>query len=270
MNLPFLSRSPRVAVVRLHGAIMASASPMGGQALNLASLAPVLASAFSLRRASAVFLIINSPGGSPVQSSLIAQRIRALAEEKKLPVTAFIEDAAASGGYWLACAADEIIADPGSILGSIGVISQGFGVQGAMAKLGVERRLRTAGTEKSFWDPFGPERPEDLARLDALLAELHAEFRGWVTQRRGGKLRAPTEELFTGRFWAGRRAVELGLADGLGEIRAEARRRYGPKVKLVPFGGRRRGLLSRLLPGLSAEALLAVAEERALWGRLGL
>ena len=270
MNLPFLSRAPRVAVVRLHGAIMASAGQLGGQALNLAGLAPVLQRAFSLKRASAVFLVINSPGGSPVQSSLIAQRIRALAEEKKLPVVAFVEDAAASGGYWLACAADEIIADPGSILGSIGVISPGFGLQGAMAKLGVERRLRTAGTEKSFWDPFGPERPEDLARLDALLAELHAEFRGWVEQRRGARLKAPAEQLFTGRFWAGRRAVELGRAAGLGEIRAEARRRYGPKVQLVPFGGRRRGLLSRLLPGLSAEALLAVAEERALWGRLGL
>ncbi len=270
MTLSFFSRAPRVAVVRLHGAIMASASPLGGTALNLASLAPVLARAFSLKRASAVCLIINSPGGSPVQSSLIAQRIRALAAEKRLPVLAFVEDAAASGGYWLACAADEIFVDPTSIVGSIGVIAQGFGLDGAMARLGVARRLRTAGTEKSFWDPFAPERPADVARLDALLAEMHAEFRAWVLERRGDRLRTPDEEAFTGRFWAGRRAVELGLADGLGELRGEMRRRFGEKVKLVPFGGRRRGLLSRLLPGLSAEALLAAAAERALWGRLGL
>ena len=270
MNLPFLSRPPRVAVVRLHGAIMASSGLAGGNVLNIASLAPVLERAFSLKRASAVCLVINSPGGSPVQSSLIAQRIRALAEEKHLPVLAFVEDAAASGGYWLACAADEIFADPASIVGSIGVIAQGFGLDGALARLGVERRLRTAGTEKSFWDPFAPERPADVARLDALLAELHAEFTGWVSARRGARLRAPAGEVVTGRVWGGRRAVELGLADGLGEVRGEMRRRFGPKVKLVPFGGRRRGLLSRLLPGLSAEALLEVAAERALWGRLGL
>ena len=270
MILSFLSRPPRVAVVRLHGAIMARPGPIGGPALNLESLAPVLARAFALKRAKAVFLVINSPGGSPVQSSLIAHRIRALAAENNLPVVAFVEDAAASGGYWLACAADEIIADPGSILGSIGVIAQGFGFTEALGKLGVERRLRTAGGEKSFWDPFAPERPADVARLDALLADLHAEFRAWVMARRGDRLRAPIEELFSGRFWGGRRSVALGLADGLGEIRGEARRRFGDKVRLVPFGGRRRGLLSRLLPGLSADALLAVAEERALWSRLGL
>jgi signal peptide peptidase SppA len=258
-----------VAVVRLQGAIMARPGGLAA-GLNLAGIAPVLERAFALKRARAVFLVINSPGGSAVQSSLIAARIRALAEEKKLPVVACVEDAAASGGYWLACAADEIVADPGSILGSIGVIAQGFGFPEALAKLGVERRLRTAGEEKSFWDPFRPERPEDLARLDTLLAELHAEFRAWVLARRGDRLRAPAEELFTGRFWGGRRAVELGLADGLGDLHGEARRRYGEKVRLVWFGGRRRGLLARLLPGLSMQALLAGLEERALWQRLGL
>jgi serine protease SohB len=256
---------PRVAVVRLAGAIMARGGGLGGGGLNIEAIGPVLDRAFALKRAKAVFLVINSPGGSAVQSSLIAQRIRALAEEKKLPVIACVEDAAASGGYWLACAADEIIADPTSILGSIGVIASGFGAVEALEKLGVERRLRTAGAEKSFWDPFSPERPQDVARLDALLGELHDEFRTWVAQRRASRLQAPPEELFTGRFWAGRKAVALGLADGLGELRGEARRRYGTKVRLVWFGAQRRGLLARLLPGV-----MAALEERALWARLGL
>ncbi|GGC37794.1 serine protease [Siccirubricoccus deserti] len=268
MNLPFLDRRPRVALVRLQGTI--TPRPGIGGGLNLASVAPQLDRAFGLKRAVAVFLVINSPGGSPVQSSLIAGHIRRLATEKKLPVIACVEDAAASGGYWIACAADEIVTDPASILGSIGVIAAGFGFQGALEKLGVERRLRTAGTEKSFWDPFRPERPEDAARLEGLLEELHAEFRNWVTERRGPKLKLPPGEAFTGRFWPGRRAVELGLADRLGDAAGEARRRFGEKVRLVPIGGPRPPLLRRLLPGFSAEAVLAVAEERAAWARLGL
>ena len=226
MNLPFLGSGPRVALVRLHGVISARPGGIGPTSLSLASLAPVLDRAFGLRRLAAVFLVINSPGGSAVQSSLIAGRIRRLAEEKRLPVIACVEDAAASGGYWLACAADEILADPASILGSIGVIAAGFGFAEALAKLGVERRVRTAGAEKSFWDPFRPERPEDAARLHALLEDTHEEFRAWVRARRGDRLRAPDDELFSGRFWTGRRAVELGVADRLGaDPVAEAKRR---------------------------------------------
>jgi serine protease SohB len=202
--LPF-DRRPRVALVRLSGAI--SARPGFGGGLSLSSAAPALDRAFGLRRVAAVFLALNSPGGSPVQSSLIAAHIRRLADEKKVPVVACVEDAAASGGYWIACAADEIVADPSSILGSIGVISAGFGFQDAIARIGVERRLRTAGAEKSFLDPFQEERPEDMERLRILLGELHGEFRGWVSSRRGAKLKAPAEELFTGRFWPGRKAV---------------------------------------------------------------
>ena len=264
---PF-DRRPRVALVRLSGAI--SARPGFGGGLSLSSAAPALDRAFGMRRVAAVFLALNSPGGSPVQSSLIAARIRSLADEKKVPVVACVEDAAASGGYWIACAADEIVADPSSILGSIGVISAGFGFQDAIARIGVERRLRTAGTEKSFLDPFSEERPEDAARLRALLEDLHGEFRGWVSSRRGAKLKAPAEEVFTGRFWPGRRAVELGLADRLGDARGEARRRFGPKVRVVPVGGPRRPLLQRLLPSISAEAAVAALEERAAWARLGL
>lgn len=267
MRIPFLSpRPPTVAVVRLEGAIMARSGPFGG--LNAAGLNPLLERAFALKGLSAVFLALNSPGGSPVQSSLIARRIRQLAEEKKVPVVAVCEDAAASGGYWIACAADEIVADPASILGSIGVISAGFGFQGAMARLGVERRLRTAGTEKSTGDPFRPETPEDRARLEELLAELHREFQDWVRARRAPRLKAPEEVLFTGRFWTGRRALELGLCDRLGDLRGEAERRFGPKVRLVRVGARRRRWPFSLLP--TPQDLLAAAEERAAWGRLGL
>ena len=272
MTLPFLDRSPRVALVRLQGVIAARpGGAFGPPSLSLAGVAPVLERAFALKRLSAVFLVINSPGGSAVQSSLIAARIRALAEEKKLPVIACVEDAAASGGYWLACAADEIVADPASILGSIGVIAAGFGFTEALGKLGVERRVRTAGTEKSFWDPFRDESPADAERLGVLLDDIHAEFRAWVRARRGDRLKAPEETLFTGRFWTGRRALELGLADRLGaDPLAEAKRRFGEKVKLIPVGGRRAPLWRRLLPGLSAEAGIAALEERAAWARLGL
>jgi serine protease SohB len=217
-----------------------------------------------------VVLVVNSPGGSPVQSSLVAQRIRRLADEKKVPVIACVEDAAASGGYWLACAADEIVADPASILGSIGVVSAGFGLSEALGRWGVERRLHTAGTEKSFLDPFRPERPGDLERLQGLLAELHETFKDWVRARRAGKLKVAEDELFTGRFWTGKQAVELGLADRLGEASAEIKARFGERARAVPLGQRRPPWPVRLLPGLSAEALFAAAEEHAAWARLGL
>ncbi len=265
--LPF-DRRPRVALVRLAGTI--SARPGFGGGLSLSTAAPSLDRAFGLRRVDAVFLALNSPGGSPVQSSLIAAHVRRLADEKKVPVVACVEDAAASGGYWIACAADEIVADPSSVLGSIGVISAGFGFQDAIARIGVERRLRTAGAEKSFLDPFQAERPEDMERLRTLLHDLHGEFRDWVAARRGARLKAPAEELFTGRFWPGRKAVELGLADRLGDVRGEAKRRLGPKARLIPVGGPRRPLLQRLLPGVSVEAAVAALEERAAWARLGL
>lgn len=272
--LPLFDSRPRVALVRLQGLIAARPSPLLAGGLNIASVGPLLDRAFGLRRLSAVMLAINSPGGSAAQSSLIASRIRRLAEEKKLPVIACVEDAAASGGYWLACAADEIVADPASILGSIGVISAGFGFQEAIARLGVERRLRTAGEEKSFLDPFRPEQPRDRERLEQLLQALHEEFKAWVRARRGTRLKAPEEELFTGRFWTGRRAVELGLADRIGDAEGEAKRRFGKKARLIPVGARRPLLPWRRLPGLgaaaAADAVVAALEERAAWARLGL
>ena len=270
MKLPFLQRHPRVAVLRLSGLIAARTGGFAPPGISAQVMAPLIERAFAIRRLSAVVLIVNSPGGSPVQSSLVAQRIRRLADEKKVPVIAFVEDAAASGGYWLACAADEIVADPASILGSIGVISAGFDLSAAIGRVGIARRLHTAGTEKSFLDPFRPERPEDLDRLQGLLAELHETFKDWVRTRRAGKLAAPEEQLFTGRFWTGKQAVELGLADRLGEASSEIKARFGEKARIIGIGARRQPWFARLLPGMSADALLAAAEERAAWARLGL
>jgi serine protease SohB len=265
-----LEGPPRIPVVRLAGLIAARApGGFGAATLSAAGIAPVLERAFSQKRAPAVVLVINSPGGSPVQSSLIAARIRQLSEQKKVPALAVVEDAAASGGYWLACAADEIVADACSILGSIGVISAGFGFQDAIARIGVERRLVTAGEHKSFLDPFRPARPQDEARQRELLDALHEEFRTWVRARRGARLTGEEGALFSGRFWTGREAVALGLADGLGDLYGEVRRRFGEKAKLLPLGQRRPSLLQRLIPGVAQQAALAM-EERTAWARLGL
>ncbi len=263
--LPFLPQDPVVSVVRLNGLI----APAGrvGAGLNDATLAPLLERAFTRGRPKAVALAINSPGGSPVQSSLIAARIRRLAEEKSLPVHAFVEDVAGSGGYWLAAAADHIWVDETSIVGSIGVISAGFGLQDFIGRYGVERRVYTAGQSKSFLDPFRPEKAEDVERLKRLLDEIHAAFIAHVKARRGGRL-ADEPALFTGEFWAGRRAVELGLADGVAHLVPKLQEIYGEKVRLVPHAVRR-PLFQRLGAQLAGAALQGV-EERALWARYGL
>jgi serine protease SohB len=257
-----LRRQARVNVVRLTGAI----GTAGRGGLSDAGIAPLLERAFRSGRPSAVALIVNSPGGSPVQSSLIGARIRRLADETETPVHAFVEDAAASGGYWIASAADDIHCDAASILGSIGVISAGFGAHEAIARLGIERRVRTAGRSKSQLDPFRPENPEDTARLDDLLAQMHQVFIAHVESRRGARLSTETD-LFDGRFWLGAEAVRLGLADGIGHPVPVLKARYGDKVRLRVFG-QRRSLAQRLGLSLGTEAL-ALAEEAALWARLG-
>ena len=231
-----LSRSPVVPVVRLSGVIASGGGPLSGRSLSAESVAPLLKRAFDMRGAKAVALAINSPGGSPVQSALIAQRIRLHAREKGLPVSAFVEDVAASGGYWLACAADEIVVDPSSIVGSIGVISAGFGFQDLIARFGVERRVHTSGERKAMLDPFRPENPDDVERLKRLQAEIHDGFKDWVRQRRGRLLKADETTLFTGEFWTGKRGLELGLADGLGELRTTLQARYGAKVRNISKG----------------------------------
>ncbi len=265
-------RGPVVPVVRLSG-VIASSGLLGNRSLSIETVAPLLKRAFDMRGAKAVALAINSPGGSPVQSALIGQRIRLLADEKKLKVVAFVEDVAASGGYWLACAADEIIVDPHSIVGSIGVISAGFGFQDLIGRIGVERRVHTSGERKSMLDPFRPEKSEDVERLARLQAEIHDGFKDWVRQRRAGKLNGDEQSLFSGEFWTGRRGAELGLVDGLGELRATLQARYGTKVRLPVIGPRRR-LLSRFGLGLSVDGIgpgtLAALEERLHWQRFGL
>jgi signal peptide peptidase SppA len=261
-----------VPVVRLSG-VIASGGLIGSRGLSIETVAPLLARAFATRGAKAVAISINSPGGSPVQSALIAQRIRLLATEKNLPVIAFVEDVAASGGYWLACAADEIVADPSSIVGSIGVVSAGFGFQELIAKVGIERRVHTSGENKSMLDPFRDEKPEDVERLKRLQAEIHDGFKDWVRGRRGPRLKADESLLFTGEFWTGKRGLELGLVDSLGELRTVLQARYGAKVHLPVIAARRR-LLSRFGLGSGIEMIgpstLAALEEHSHWQRFGL
>jgi len=272
---PWRERGPVVSVVRLSGAI-GVASPLR-PGLSLAAVAPLLERAFARRGQAAVALLVNSPGGSPVQSALIAKRIRDLAEEKKVPVLAFCEDVAASGGYWLACAADEIFADESSIVGSIGVVSASFGLHEFIERHGIERRVHTAGDKKVLLDPFAPEREDGVAHLKAIQAEIHESFKAMVRARRGAKLTGPEEELFSGAFWAGRRALEYGLIDGIGDARGTLRARFGEKVRFAVVQEHRPWW--RRLPARSdtrswaadfAGAALGAVEERALWARFGL
>ena len=274
----FRTDIPVVPVVRLSGVIGVVTPLRPG--LMLSSTARSLERAFSIRNARAVALIVNSPGGSPAQSHLIFRRIRQLAAEKKLPVIAFVEDVGASGGYMLACAGDEIICDQFSIVGSIGVVGGSFGFPKLMEKLGVERRLYTAGERKVMLDPFLPEKPEDLKRIKAIQKDIHEHFIALVRERRGSKLKGSEKTLFSGEFWTAQMAVELGLADRIGDLRATLRERYGEKVR-TPLISEGRGFFGRRIPGLgSLEALarqpglaadlLSALEERAVWGRYGL
>ncbi len=258
--LAFMKRAPRVAVIRLQGAI-----GTGGRSLSDQALAPVIEKAFRSKPL-AVALVINSPGGSPVQSALIAARIRRLADEKGVPVHCFVEDVAASGGYWLACAADQIWVDASSLVGSIGVIFAAFGFVDMMAKQGVERRVVTAGKSKSFADPFLPQKPEDVERLRALQTPIHEAFIAHVTSRRGARL--AEADLFNAEIWVGQKAVDLGLADGVAHLVPKLRALYGDKLRLVPYG-RKKGLFPRFGAALAEDALMVV-EERALWARFGL
>jgi serine protease SohB len=276
--MDWLRRGAVVPVVRLSGMIGFSTPLRPG--LTLASIARPLERAFAVKRASAVALLINSPGGSPVQSHLIHRRIRALAAEHKRAVIAFTEDVAASGGYMVACAADEIICDQSSIVGSIGVIGGSFGFAGLMEKLGIERRLYTSGERKAMLDPFLPEKPEDVERLKAVQRDIHQEFIALVKASRGARLTGPENDLFSGEFWTGRRAVELGVADGIGDLRTVLRERFGKNVRM-PLMAPERSLFGRARPavgwperlpraGSLADDIVSALEERALWARYGL
>src|ERR1700759_3884705 len=270
-----------VPVVRLSGVIGAVTPLRPG--MSLAGVARTLERAFTVKNAKAVALVINSPGGSPVQSRQIYLRIRQLAEEKKLPVLVFVEDVAASGGYMIACAGDEIFCDPSSILGSIGVVGGSFGFQELIKKIGVERRLYTAGAHKAMLDPFLPENPEDVSRLKALQREIHDIFIALVKGSRGARLKAADETLFTGEYWAGDTSVSLGLADAIGDLRSTLRARFGDKVSMpviAPASGMLSGLLGRRAPGAGSldspgsltglpDELISALETRAIWSRFG-
>jgi len=270
---------PVVTMVRLHGVITPSPGPVPRSVINAGAVEKTLERAFAPERLAAVALLVNSPGGAPTQSALVADRTRGRAVEKGVPVLAFCEDVAASGGYWLACAGDEIYAHSTSIVGSIGVISQGFGLHGLIERFGVQRRLYTAGTSKARLDPFLPEKQEDVDWLRDLQDELHEMFKQWVTTRRGDRLRTEADP-FTGEVWTGARAVEIGLIDGLGTARGVLGKRF-PDAELVPLEGRK-PLLARLGLGaapaaagsmLGADQLLGItqaAEIRATWARYGL
>lgn len=263
LRLPFLNKDPVVAVVRLSGAI----GMPGRGTLNAAALEPVLVRAFRRGKPAAVALQINSPGGSPVQSSLIGAQIRQLADEHKVPVLAFVEDVAASGGYWLAAAADEIFADESSVIGSIGVVSSGFGAHVFLARQGIERRVHTAGDSKSMLDPFRPESEEDVARLQVLLDGIHQNFIGHVRARRGDKL-STGKNLFNGEIWLGHRAQQLGLIDAIGHMVPVLKERFGEDVRLRRYG-QKRPIWSRLGTRITADALAGI-EERAEFARFGL
>ena len=269
-----------VPVVRLAGVIGVS-TPLRS-ALTLAGVARPLERAFGMRQARAVAIVINSPGGAPVQSHLIYRRIRQLAAENNRPVIAFAEDVAASGGYMIACAADEIICDPSSIVGSIGVVGGSFGFSKLIDKLGVERRLYTSGDHKAMLDPFLPEKPDDVERLKSVQREIHEGFIDLVKQSRGSRLKGQEKTLFSGEYWTGSKAIELGLADALGDLRGTLRARFGDDV-LTPLVAPARGWFGRVQPGVGAgdidsllrggdfaEQIISALEARALWARYGL
>ena len=271
-------------VVRLSGVIRESNSQFA-PGLSIASTAGVIQQAFSVKKAKAVAVVVNSPGGSPVQSRLIMQRIRQLADEKDKKVYVFMEDVAASGGYFISLAGDEIYCDPSSIVGSIGVISAGFGFVEAIDKLGVSRRVYTAGKNKSTLDPFLPEKADDIQRIKDIQLEIHQVFIDHVKAQRGEKLTAPDDELFTGEFWVGETALKLGLVDGISDIRSKMREVYGEDVRLNVMQpkrgifGRRQGVgvlhdvlagsTAGLPQGLAAD-MMTTLEDRALWARYGL
>lgn len=278
---PFGKRGVVVPVIRLAGVIGAGGGPLRGDGLSFQGVSSSIERAFKIKGAKAVAIAINSPGGSPVQSAMIGDRIRKLALEKEIPVIAFVEDVGASGGYWLALAADEIFADANSIVGSIGVISAGFGFVEAMQKLGVERRVYTAGAFKSLLDPFRPEDGDGVDRLKTIMEECHGNFRDWVRERRGDRLRGEDSDLFEGQVWTGKQALDVGLIDGIGHLHAVLKERFGEDVKLPlvtkpkPWWQRRLSMASAR-PGIEfgeprawVDGLLDSLEERSLWARFG-
>lgn len=270
----FLDPKDRVAVLRFAG-VIADSSMMRRAGVNYQKFREAIPDAFDVSRLKAVALIINSPGGAPAQCSLISERIRALSEEKKIPVFAFVEDVAASGGYWLACCGDEIYAQDTSIVGSIGVISSGFGLEDFIQKHDIKRRIHTSGRDKSFLDPFKPEKSDDVERLKNIQSDMHRSFKDWVIERRGSRLRGTESELMEGAFWTGKAAVDNGLIDGVGHIATIMKNKFGDDVQFIDCTPDKKSLLSSLLPfgqesAIDLGQLVEAAEEKSFWSRFGL
>ena len=265
----FFSKDINIPTLRLTGVIGQAGIARSG--LTFAGIEKLVDKLFSDKKAPAVALIINSPGGSPTQSSLIAEKIINLAKEKNKKVYAFVEDVAASGGYWLACAADEIYLDLNSIVGSIGVISPGFGFVDLIKKIGVERRVYTSGKSKSFLDPFKEEKKEDIDRLKSIQEQIHENFIEYVKSRRGSKLLSSAEdEIFSGLFWVGKKGVDLGLADGIGSINQIIREKYGNKAKIKIIDQKKSFLQKRLSSSINNNDIFNRLEEMIMWSRYGL
>jgi len=266
--LSIFRKSNNVSIIPLTGVIAPNMGRRKG--LNLYEIDKNIEQAFSLKNLKAVALQINSPGGSPVQSEMIAKRIRELSEKNSVPVLAFVEDVAASGGYWLACAADEIFASKASIVGSIGVVSSGFGFDKAIEKIGVDRRLYTSGDNKAILDPFLPEKKDEVKRLKNIQKQLHQQFISFVKSRRGSKIDDKNKEIFTGAFWSGEESLEIGLIDGFGEMKATLKERFGDSVKIKEFAPKKKFFgFSNLLSG-AIEMLIFKMDERSLLKRFGL
>ncbi len=272
-SLPFVRRVPNVPLVRIAGVVGMRPRPVGPEAVTAVGMLPVLRRAFSVRKAKAVALSINSPGGAPVQCDRIAREIRYLAVKHDLPVLAFVEDIAASGGYWLACTADEIFAGSSSIVGSIGVINASFGFPRLLERFGIERRIYAEGRHKGMMDPFSPVSEADAAVLQTVLKDIQADFRRHVEERRGARLQPDPDRIFSAAVWSGRRALELGLVDGLGDAGTVLRERFGEQVRIRDFTPKRRWFRSPLGAHGGAQSvagLLEALEERALYARYGL
>lgn len=271
----WLDPQDSVAVLRMSG-VIADSSMMRRAGINFKKFDKSIEEAFGVKRLKAVALIINSPGGAPAQCSLISAKIRKLASEKSVPVFAFVEDVAASGGYWLSCIGDEIYAQETSIVGSIGVISSGFGLDEFIKKYDVKRRIYTSGRDKSFLDPFKPEKAEDISRLKNLQGQMHQSFKEWVHERRDPRLMGEDSELMEGAFWTGKEAMEKGLIDGIGDVHSVLKEKFGDKIRVVECTPEKKGLLSSFLPfgdseaGFDAGSIIEIAEERSAWNRFGL
>jgi len=266
--LSIFRKSQNVSIIPLNGVIAPNMGRRKG--LNLHEIDKNIEEAFSLKNLKAVALQINSPGGSPVQSEMIAKRIRELSEKNNIPVLAFVEDVAASGGYWLACAADEIFASRASIVGSIGVVSSGFGFDKAIEKIGVDRRLYTSGDNKAILDPFMPEKKDEVKRLKDIQKQLHQQSISFVKLRRGSKIDDKNKEVFTGAFWSGEESIEIGLIDGFGEMKTILKERFGDNVKTKEFSPKKKFFgFANLLSG-SLDMLIYKIDERILFKRFGL